>query len=174
MGVTYGTISVTNINTGKSGRITVDEYYNNKYKYETFTSGKICVVDNNGRHCWVTTDEYYIDKNDIHGSKYKHIHSNKVLVKNKNGDCFCVNKDDNRIESGELTLFWKGRKHTQETKEKQKQTYKKINHQKGEKNSQFGTCWITKDGLNKKINKDELSLYELRGWYKGRVIKYNK
>ena len=49
--------------------------------------------------------------------------------------------------------------------------YKNIKHQQGEKNSQYGTCWITKDGTNKKIKKEELSLYESEGWIKGRKIK---
>ena len=38
----------------------------------------------------------------------------------------------------------------------------------GENNSQFGTCWITKDGLNKKIKKEELDSFILDGWVKGR------
>ena len=41
----------------------------------------------------------------------------------------------------------------------------------GEKNSQFGTLWITKDGLNKKIKKEELENYLNDGWIKGRKIK---
>lgn len=38
----------------------------------------------------------------------------------------------------------------------------------GETNSQYGTCWITKDGLNKKIKKEELETYLNEGWVKGR------
>jgi hypothetical protein len=38
----------------------------------------------------------------------------------------------------------------------------------GEKNSQFGTCWITKDGTNKKIKKVELEYYISSGWVAGR------
>ena len=54
---------------------------------------------------------------------------------------------------------------------KLKNTYKEIKHQQGEKNSQYGTCWITKDGESKKINKDELNNFICDGWIKGRVIK---
>lgn len=38
----------------------------------------------------------------------------------------------------------------------------------GELNSQFGTCWITKDNNNKKIKKEELDKYLSDGWIKGR------
>jgi hypothetical protein len=40
----------------------------------------------------------------------------------------------------------------------------------GERNSQYGTCWITKNGLNKKIQKDELMGYIQNGWIKGRKM----
>ena len=38
----------------------------------------------------------------------------------------------------------------------------------GEKNPSFGTCWITKDGNNKKIKKEDLETYVNEGWVKGR------
>jgi hypothetical protein len=38
----------------------------------------------------------------------------------------------------------------------------------GKANSQYGTCWITKDGLNKKIIKEALETYLNEGWVKGR------
>ncbi len=40
----------------------------------------------------------------------------------------------------------------------------------GDKNSQYGTCWITKDGENKKIKKEDMELYISIGWVKGRKI----
>ena len=39
---------------------------------------------------------------------------------------------------------------------------------KGNSNSQYGTCWITKDGINKKIKKEELETYLNEKWVKGR------
>ncbi len=39
---------------------------------------------------------------------------------------------------------------------------------KGETNSQYGTCWITRDGLNKKVKKEDLETYLNEGWLKGR------
>jgi hypothetical protein len=38
----------------------------------------------------------------------------------------------------------------------------------GETNSQYGTCWITKEGSNKKIKKENLETYLNEGWLKGR------
>lgn len=38
----------------------------------------------------------------------------------------------------------------------------------GKTNSQYGTCWITKDGLNKKIKKEEINEYIKQGWIQGR------
>lgn len=61
---------------------------------------------------------------------------------------------------------WTGKKHNEQSK-------KKIGlsnsiKQKGINNSQYGTCWITKDGINKKIKKDNLNEYIFNGWNKGR------
>ena len=79
--------------------------------------------------------------------------------------------NDPRYLSGELKHIWCGKKHKPETIEKSKKTYKEIGHQQGEKNSQYGTCWIMKDGESKKIKKDELELFESMGWKKGRICK---
>jgi hypothetical protein len=40
----------------------------------------------------------------------------------------------------------------------------------GDKNSQYGTCWITKDGINKKIKIENLDTFILSDWTKGRII----
>ncbi len=72
-----------------------------------------------------------------------------------------------RLNGEILPNHWIGRKHKPETIEKQKQTYKKSGHAQGEKNSQYGSMWIT-DGINnKKIKKeDQIPI----GWSKGRKI----
>lgn len=55
-----------------------------------------------------------------------------------------------------------------EVKEKRRKTFAEISHQQGEKNSQFGTLWITDGAQNKKIQSaDPLP----PGWRKGRVLK---
>jgi len=62
---------------------------------------------------------------------------------------------------------WFGKKHTPETIEKIKKSTK--GKQTGEKNSQFGTCWITNGQENKKIKKEDIQNYKNLGYYKGRI-----
>jgi hypothetical protein len=68
---------------------------------------------------------------------------------------------------GAMKRFF-GKQHTEETK-------KIISRSKkgkglGASNSQYGTCWITKNGINKKILKTDLIKYTKQGWFKGRVL----
>lgn len=63
-----------------------------------------------------------------------------------------------------------GKTHSNETKRKMSETHKRNDHQKGEKNSQFGKCWICNLDLqeNKSIKKEELNTWLEKGWIKGR------
>lgn len=71
------------------------------------------------------------------------------------------------IESGKHTFnTFEGKTHTDETKKLISE--KKKNTGIGETNSQYGKCWITKDGSNKKIKKEDLEIYLNEGWVKGR------
>jgi hypothetical protein len=63
---------------------------------------------------------------------------------------------------------------TSESREKRKHTLAAIHHQQGEKNSQFGSCWITKDGKSIKIKKVDLHQYVEDGWHTGRVMTTTK
>ena len=143
---------------------TDQRYLSGELKY--LHSGNIRVIDKNNNSFMVkTTDPRYLSGELTHWSK------NKVTVKDKTGNYFSVSKDDPRYLSGELKPIWSGRKRKQETIEKVKRTFEEIGHQRGEKNSQYGTCWITKEGENKKIKKEELELFEQQGWKRGRVVK---
>ena len=93
-----------------------------------------------------------------------------ITVKDKNNNYYFVSVDDPRYISGELVPIWEGRKHSKESIQKQKDTYKRTKHQQGERNSCYGTCWITKDYVNKKIKKEELLTYEQNGWKLGRYV----
>lgn len=97
----------------------------------------------------------------------------KVTVKDKNGNTCQISLDDPRFISGELVGNWKDRHHTNETKVKMHNTFIKNKHQQGEKNSQYGTCWIHNNIENKKIKKEELENYISKGWIKGRKMKFN-
>lgn len=64
-----------------------------------------------------------------------------------------------------------GRRHTEKTKKKIGTANAK--YQKGSGNSQFGTCWIFKEGIgNKKVKKDEIQSWLDDGWIKGRKQNY--
>jgi hypothetical protein len=55
-----------------------------------------------------------------------------------------------------------------DSNEKRKCTFEAINHQQGEKNSQFGRFWITNGTENRSVKKSDLIP---EGWRKGRVLK---
>jgi hypothetical protein len=54
---------------------------------------------------------------------------------------------------------------------KRKETFAKINHSQGDKNSQYGTCWLTNGQENKKVKKEDVDLWLEKGYYKGRILK---
>jgi hypothetical protein len=57
---------------------------------------------------------------------------------------------------------------TPEAKKKRATTYAERRHMQGEKNSQFGTCWVTKNSKSIKIRKDLLDEYLANGYSRGR------
>lgn len=58
-----------------------------------------------------------------------------------------------------------------EALKKRKEKYAQIGHAQGDKNSQYGTCWITNGEENKKIKKEDLDKWLEIGYYKGRVMR---
>lgn len=67
---------------------------------------------------------------------------------------------------------WTGRKHSEETKRKISE--KNSLSLAGQRNSQFGTCWISNPLIKKtiKIRKEQLYDYICEGWIKKRIIKW--
>jgi predicted XRE-type DNA-binding protein len=68
-----------------------------------------------------------------------------------------------------IDYSWLGKKHSDKSKIKMSESSKGTGT--CEDNSQYGTCWITKEGLNKKIKKDDLGPYQNEGWVKGRFTE---
>jgi len=134
------------------------------------SKGMVTVIDKTGKCFNVKiTDERYLSGELISILKHNKRKPNTIIVKDKDNNLFIINKSDERYLSGEFQYFWKGRKHSEKTIEKMKQSHKGMGI--GTTNSQYGKCWITKDGINKSINKNELNIYMLDGWIKGRKLK---
>ena len=144
-------------------------YYQNKDKYRTsFDSYKdhIYVILKNNLSKTIIINKNDFDENK-HILKYNGLQKNEIVVKDKLGNIFKTTNKDPRYLSGELVTAYKGYKWTDEQKNKLKNHFKNTNHQKGEKNSQFGTKWIYKDNECIKVKKDILDDYLNNGWQLG-------
>lgn len=108
-----------------------------------------------------------INKEDFNRNNHTGVTKNNVTVKNNSNEIFNVSIDDPRYLSGELVPIWKNRKHSNETIEKMKKS-----KNTGEKNSQFGTIWISHDDRKDtiKIKKEDFKKWEKEGWRKGRIF----
>ena len=105
------------------------------------------------------------------------------VVENESGICIRVPIEDkykdeySSLNAGFVTVIDKttntavrittGYKFTEEQKQKLRNKFKEIGHNKGEKNSQYGTKWISKDGIKMKIKKEQLDEYLNNGWHLG-------
>jgi len=192
---TVGLFPVRNINTGEKIMVSKDdpryisgEYrtlsygltpaidkYNNHYLVdkndERFKTGelkkqfegRICVIDKDGNKFYVNSD----DPRYISGELKFH-NKNKILCKDKNGNSKMLYKDDPLFISGEYVPFHKGRKFSEEHKNKLKEAAK------NRKNNNLCFCWVYNYQLkiNKKIKLEELDNYINNGWNKGRKIKF--
>ena len=150
--------------------VTQKEYHTNRERYCTPYAPVVKVKNKETREYEIiTTEEYHNNK-----EKYEHLFANKVLVTDSEGKSFFTDKNDERFLTGDIKLYWKGRKRQEKSIKRQKETFKKINHQQGEKNSQYGTCWIHNEKEAKKVKKDTVEEYLLEGWKLGRVDKIIK
>ena len=163
VGSTKGMIPVKDKN-GNTLQVSINDPRYLSGELVHISKGKITVKDKNGNTLKVSID----DPKYLNG-ELVHIAKGKITVKDKNGNISQVLIDDSRYLNGELNPIWVGRKHNPETKRKIGEA--NSIRQRGENNSQFGTCWITKDDKNKKIKKEELDDYIKNGWIKGRKIK---
>ena len=172
---TKNTVTVRDVD-GNKFRCSYDDEKYISGEYKNITQGLIfCKDTSTNKYTYKEPSEIdnirYISKDSslFHGLTF-----GKVLVKDKNNKYLYVNKDDENYLNGKLKFMidWKGRHHKEETKQKMHNTFLKNNHQQGEKNSQYGTCWIHNNSENKKIKKEQLEEYMSNGWIKGRKMKF--
>lgn len=97
-----------------------------------------------------------------------------IVVKDKDNKTYSVKTNDPKYLSGEYIAASKGqpgnksflgKQHSEDTKLKMSIA---ANKRTGEKNSSFGTCWITNGIENKKIKKENIDEYLNVNWVKGR------
>jgi hypothetical protein len=107
---------------------------------------------------------------DIHNKAFKYKLENDLVFRESLSKNRSENSKkamiDGRLKSVNKSYDWTGKKHSDQTKQKISEL--KIGTGTGETNSQYGTCWITKEGINKKIKKEDLNTYLNEGWVKGR------
>jgi len=112
-------------------------------------------------------------------------HRNKFIEASKKTTFKFLNQDEefskkrNAVSSSRLKqqhkdgiikpFNWSGRTHSDETKKLISEIKKGTGL--GETNSQYGSCWITKAGENKKIKKELLGEWSVNGWVIGRNKK---
>jgi hypothetical protein len=79
-------------------------------------------------------------------------------------------KEGRRVVSDNFKYGFKDKFHTKESKLKIGSANKISSL--GERNSQFGTCWINNNKENKKIKLFQLEYYLMSNWIKGRKMKF--
>ena len=153
---------------GKYILIDKEEFYKNRENYiykDDWKKNNMIVLDKRTNKKVIISNEEF-DSN-YHTAWPDLFQPGQIVVKDKDGNKFKVYSDDSRYLSGELVIAYTGYKWSDEQKEKLKNKFKQSLHQKGEKNSQFGTKWIYKDSECIKVKKDVLQTYLDSGWKLG-------
>ena len=152
------------ISEGNKGKVLSDEH---KEKLRNWHTGKIVSLETKKK-----LSELNIGKKHTKETKEKLSSINKGKKRTLE---FC----ENQAKRQKGKAFWpKGKPRSDETKAKMSKAHKgkilsdetkaKLSEYTGDKNSQFGSMWITDGNKNKKINKDEKIP---DGWRKGRFFK---
>lgn len=84
-----------------------------------------------------------------------------IIVKDKDGNNFCVSSSDERFLSGELVGVMKGNSLSLETKLKISKSTKEM-------------IWLNKNGQNIRCNKQEVQNYLNQDWVKGRTFHHRQ
>lgn len=112
-------------------------------------------------------DEEHMVKCQLAGAKAYHERFNnddsfRVARNKKSSETIKKNHSEGKMNPKRF----KSKKHTDESKNLISEIMK--DKGLGEANSQYGTCWITRDGINKKIKTENLDQYLNDNWIKGR------
>jgi len=172
VGNSYGSYGLVPVYIKGSNNITLvskEEFSKNREKYETAKQGKTSVVNKiTGEKLTISVEEYR-NNQDI----YESIQKNKYLFKDSSGKIYWFDDKNNELIK-RLSLVnirsesRKGRKLSEETKEKIRRHHLEHGIQKGNKNSNFGKIWITNGKESKTISLEELDEWMKKGWLKGR------
>jgi len=116
------------------------------------------------------SEEYQKKRSIIGGKTYSQIlKTNPIAFKKHSENSSKTLKRTHKEGKIKYGISFKGKKHTEESKLKMSKAKKGM--YKGKNNPQYGTCWITKNGINKLIKKIYLNNYIKQGWIKGRILK---
>jgi hypothetical protein len=137
--------------------------------------GKVIAKNSKGEIIQVSKKEF--DTNDDLVGVTKNyvtcVDSDNTTTTNRIGYLF--HQENKEWKSGEYVGTFKSKTHTKEAKTKIGSKNSVL--QKGDKNSQFGTKWVNKDNINKKIkqseSESESDMYLSIGWVLGRKDKTN-
>ena len=115
---------------------------------------------------------YHVNSNPV--EKYKTSSQGGITTSSRDTNPFKDpewQKNFNSMNNPEIVKYIGAKANTPEAIEKKKATWKANGRGEGNKNSQFGTCWVTHSELgNKKISKTDLDKFLSLGYTKGRKI----
>ena len=109
------------------------------------------------------SDEHQRIRSSAGGKKGVYGMNRTIAEKRKNDEAFRLRYANAKSAAAKGNTAFLGKTHTEETK----QLMRKPKNQ-GEKNSQFGTCWVTNGVKPVKIMKEQLDEYLAKGFIRGR------
>ena len=173
VGCTNGKVNVIDEN-GNSFQVDSSnpDFINGKLK--GCSSGKTTVRDlENGKIIQIDVEEYKNFPN-----KYLSINKNKITVINDLGEYLKVDIQDPRYLSKKLKFMWKGRNHSEESKNKMRSNRKDSS---GSRNSMFGKHHseeskrkIREKLIGNSVKKMEFYVYDLDGYFISKENGINK
>lgn len=184
-GIQFGKVTVKN-KEGKTFSVDKNDSRYLNGELESVNKGKITVIDKEGNYKSISKEEFYSENNNEYISMFKgsKIYENdkgehkrlkfddpRVLsgefkpiglgtsaFKDIDGNVYKCSINDPRVLSGELVGISKGKKLSEEQKEKIKKSFRE-------------KMFVNKDGEEKFIEKELLNKYLNDGWKKGRIYR---